>query len=109
MSKEIPLKLIVETVSNEKGVSEEVIFEAIEAALVSATKKKHGADINVRVDIDRKSGTYETYRRWIVVADPDVNVPLENPYSEITISAAQLDDPDIELGEFIEEPMESVV
>ena len=50
MSKEIPLKLIVGTVSNEKGVSEEVIFEALEAALVSATKKKYGMHIEARVD-----------------------------------------------------------
>ena len=108
MSKEIPLKMIIGTVSNEKGVSEEVIFETIEAALVSATKKKHGVDIDVRVDLDRKTGKYDTYRVWTVVADPEINQPLEHPFAEITFSAAQLEDPDIKVGDKIEEPMESV-
>lgn len=108
MSKEIPLKLIVGTVSNEKGVSEEVIFEALEAALVSATKKKYGANIEARVAIDRKSGTYETFRIWNVVADPQQNQPLEFPFSQITISAAQIDEPNIQIGDTIEEQLESV-
>ena len=75
MSKEIPLKLIVDAVSNEKGVSETVIYEALEAALVSATKKKYGAHIEARVVIDRKTGTYDTFRVWTVVADPEQNHP----------------------------------
>ena len=69
MSKEIPLKLVVETLSNEKGVSEEIIFQAIEAALVSATKKKEGVDSDVRVSINRKTGQYDTFRVWTVVDD----------------------------------------
>ncbi len=108
MSKEIPLKLIVGTVSNEKGVSEEVIFEALEAALVSATKKRYGAHIEVRVVINRKTGTYETFRIWHVVADPELNQPLELPFSQITLSAAQVDDPKIEIGDTVEEQLESV-
>jgi transcription termination/antitermination protein NusA len=108
MNKEIPLKLIVETVSNEKGVSEEVIFEALEAALASATKKENNMDIEVRVDIDRKTGLYNTFRIWSVVADPEPNHPLENPYSEITLSAAQIDNANIEIGDTIEEEIESV-
>jgi N utilization substance protein A len=108
MNKEIPLKLIVETVSNEKGVSEEVLFAALEAALVSATKKKDGMDIEVRVAIDRKTGLYETFRVWKVVADPEINHPLENPYSEITLSAAQIDNPDIKVGDTLEKIIESV-
>ena len=99
MSKEIPLKMIVGTVSNEKGVSEDVIFEALEAALVSATKKKYGAHIEARVVINRKTGTYDTFRFWTVVADPELNQPLEFPYSQITLSAAQLDDPEIQVGD----------
>ena len=83
MSKEIPLKLIVGTVSNEKGVSEEVIFQAIEAALVSATKKKYGADIEVRVAIDRKTGQYETYRLWTVVPDPVPDTLHSVPFGEL--------------------------
>ncbi len=108
MSKEIPLKLIVGTVSNEKGVSEEVIFEALEAALVSATKKKYGANIEARVAIDRKTGTYETFRVWQVVADPEQNQPLELPFSQITISAAQVDEPNIQIGDTVEDQLESV-
>lgn len=108
MSKEIPLNLIVDTVSNEKGVSQEVIFRALEAALVSATKKKHGADIAVRVDIDRKTGTYNTYRVWTVVEDPEPNVPLESPLTQITFSAAQYENPEIQLGDAVEEQIESV-
>lgn len=97
--------LVVDAVSNEKGVDEKIIFEALEAALASATRKKHGADIEVRVTIDRETGDYLTYRRWEVVADDEEQ---EFPLRQITISAAQLDDPDIQLGEFTEEEIESV-
>ena len=65
MNKEI--LLVVDAVSNEKGVDKEIIFEAIEAALASATRKKHGGDIEVRVQIDRETGDYETFRRWEVI------------------------------------------
>jgi N utilization substance protein A len=108
MSKEIPLKLIIGAMSNEKGVSESLIFEAVEAALVSATKKKHGIDIDVRVDIDRASGIYNTYRVWTVVVDPAPNEPLENPLTQITLSAAQYHDPSLDIGSTIEDEMESV-
>lgn len=108
MSKEIPLKLVVGTVSNEKGISEDVVFEAIEAAIVTATRKKHGADIDVRVAIDRKTGMYETFRVWTVIEDPEVNHPMESPLTQITLSAARLDDPDIQPGDTVEEPIESV-
>ncbi len=67
MNKEI--LMVVDAVSNEKGVEKEIIFEAIEAALASATRKRHGDDIDVRVAIDRETGEYETFRRWIVFAD----------------------------------------
>ena len=108
MSKEIPLKLVVGTVSNEKGISEDVVFEAIEAAIVSATRKKHGADIDVRVAIDRKTGIYETFRVWTVIEDPEINHPMESPLTQITLSAARLDEPDIQPGDTVEEPIESV-
>lgn len=108
MSKEIPLKLVVGTVSNEKGISEDVVFEAIEAAIVTATRKKYAADIDVRVAIDRKAGTYETFRVWTVIEDPEPNHPMESPLTQITLSAAQLDDPEIQPGDTVEEPIESV-
>ncbi|WPL11153.1 MULTISPECIES: transcription termination factor NusA [Thiorhodovibrio] len=106
MSKEI--LLVVEAVSNEKDVAKEIIFEAMEAALASATRKKHGGDIEARVSIDRQSGDYLTFRRWEVVPDPD-GEPLEAPERQITQSAAVELEPGIELGGFIEEEIESVL
>lgn len=105
MNKEI--LLVTEAVSNEKGVPREKIFEALEIALATATKKKYEGDIEVRVAIDRKTGGYETFRRWMVVEDK--GEPLENPFSEITLAAAQFEDPEIQLGEYIEDDIESVV
>lgn len=103
MSKEI--LLVVDAVSNEKGVEEEIIFEALEAALASATRKRSGMDIEVRVDIDRESGDYLTYRRWEVVPDEDEQ---EFPTRQITLSAAREEEPEIDLGGWIEDEIESV-
>ncbi len=103
MSKEI--LYVADAVSNEKGVDKEIIFEAIEAALATATRKKHGKDIEVRVDIDRETGDYDTYRRWLVI---DNDTPMENPLSETTLEAAQIENPDIQIGDYIEEPIDSV-
>ncbi|MEN9704391.1 MAG: transcription elongation factor NusA, partial [Pseudomonadota bacterium] len=64
MNKEI--LTVVDAVSNEKGVEKEIIFDALEAALAAATRKKHGEDWDVRVAINRKTGDYETFRRWKV-------------------------------------------
>jgi len=105
MNKEI--LLVVDAVSNEKGVDKEVIFEAIEAALASATRKKHGGDIEVRVQIDRETGDYETFRRWLVVDDAETQV-LENPKAEITLSAARESNPEIQPGDYVEEQIESI-
>lgn len=102
MNKEI--LLVVDAVSNEKGVDKEIIFDAIEAALATATKKRYTNDVDVRVYIDRESGDYETFRRWEVVADDAMDMPER----QTTISAAQLDDPDIELGAFTEDGIDSV-
>ena len=97
--------LVVEAVSNEKGVEPEIIFEAIEAALAMATKKRYGGDVDIRVAIDRESGDYATWRRWCVVEDDAV----EAPEREMTFSGAQAYiEGDIALGEFIEEEVESV-
>ena len=79
MSKEI--LLVADAVSNEKGVDTEVIFEAIEAALASATRKKHHEDIDVRVAIDRETGEYDTFRRWLVFEDESTE--LEFPDREL--------------------------
>lgn len=61
------IRLIVDAVSNEKDISKEIIFQALEAALETATKKKYGQDWEIRVAIDRKTGDYQTFRRWLVV------------------------------------------
>jgi len=103
MNKEI--LLVVDTVSNEKGVAKEIIFQAIEAALASVAKKKHSGDIDARVAIDRKTGDYETFRRWQVIADDD---EMEFPQRQMTLSAAQFDNADLQLEDFYEEEMESV-
>ncbi len=104
MSKEI--LLVVDAVSHEKGVEKDVIFEAIEAALATATRKKYGEDIDARVFIDRVSGDYETFRRWLVMADDDVN--FDHPSREMLFPQAKSINPEIELGQYIEEPIESV-
>jgi N utilization substance protein A len=97
---------VVEAVSNEKGVAREIIFEALEAALASATRRKHGDDIEVRVEIDRKTGEYKTFRRWKVFADDSTE--LEFPERELRLDDAKDVDPKAEIGGFVEVPMESV-
>lgn len=104
MNKEI--LMVVDAVSNEKGVEKTVIFEAIEAALASATRKRHGEDIDVRVTIDRTSGEYETFRRWAVFADDSTE--LEEPARELRLEDALDLDPNAEPGGYVEEPLESV-
>src|ERR1019366_9127232 len=84
MNKEI--LMVVDAVSNEKGVDKEIIFEALEAALASATRKKHGEQWDARVAINRKTGDYETFRRWKVFADDSTE--LENPDAELRLDDA---------------------
>jgi len=98
--------MVVDAVSNEKGVDKEVIFEALEAALASATRKKHGEEWDVRVAIDRKSGDYETFRRWKAFADDSTE--LEVPERELRLEDALEMDPKAEVGGFVEQPIESV-
>ena len=105
MNKEI--LLVVDAVSNEKGVEKEIIFEAIEAALASATRKKHGGEIEVRVAIDRETGDYDTFRRWLIVDDSETSV-LENPIAEITLSAAQAENADLQPDDYVEDQIESI-
>ena len=104
MNKEI--LMVVDAVSNEKGVEKDVIFEAIEAALASATRKRHGENIDVRVAIDRTSGEYETFRRWKVFAD-DSNL-LEEPERELRLEDALDMDPNATIDGYVERPMQSV-
>jgi N utilization substance protein A len=104
MSKEI--LMVVDAVSNEKGVEKDIIFEAIEAALASATRRKHGDDIDVRVEINRETGEYDTFRRWLVFADESTE--LETPDSELRMIDALDIDTSAEPGGYVEVPMESV-
>src|SRR5882757_892992 len=98
--------MVVDAVSNEKGVDKEVIFEALEAALASATRKKHGEEWDVRVSIDRKSGDYETFRRWKIFADDSKE--LEVPERELRLDDGRDIDSAVEIGGFVEQGMESV-
>ncbi len=103
MTKEI--LLVVEAVSNEKGIDKDSVFEAIEAALASATRKGSRGDIDARVAIDRANGSYDTFRRWAVIADEE---EMESADRQIHLSEARKLYPALEVGDFIEEPMESV-
>lgn len=100
MNKEI--LAVVEAVSNEKSLPREKIFEALETALATATKKKYEQEIEVRVCIDRKTGDFDTFRRWVAVDE------VTQPTREITLEAAEYDTPGILLGEYIEDQIESV-
>ena len=103
MSKE--LLLVVDAVANEKGVPKAVIFDAMEAALASAAKKRYlEEDVAVRVSIDRESGDYETFRRWEVVPD---DVVMESPDRQLRLMDAVDEKPEIEVGGYIEQPIEN--
>ncbi|GAB3506366.1 transcription termination factor NusA [Pseudoxanthomonas daejeonensis] len=95
----------MDAVANEKGVPRDVIFDALEAALASAAKKRYlDQDVVARVAIDRKDGSYETFRRWEVVAD---DVVMESPDRQIRLMDA-IDEADgVEVGDWIEEPIEN--
>ena len=97
--------LVVDAMSNEKGVSKEVIFQAIEAALAMATRKRYDMAIDANVKIDRVTGNYETFRQWLIVDDEE---ELESEETHITLADALKKDANAEIGGYIEEPMESV-
>jgi N utilization substance protein A len=102
MSKEI--LLVVDAVSNEKGVGKEVIFGALEAALASAARKLSDEERDVRVAIDRSTGDYSTFRRWQVIPDDE---EMEFPDAQLPLEDARKIDPAVEIGGYIEEPMEN--
>jgi len=102
MSREI--LLLVDALSREKSVDKEVVFESLESALASATKKRFADEADVRVSIDRNTGEYESFRRWEVMDDET----FETPDMHIKLEEAQKRNAGIQLGEFIEEPLESI-
>jgi transcription termination/antitermination protein NusA len=97
--------MLVDAISREKSVEREVVFGAVEAALAQATKKLHGGEVDIRVAVDRETGEYETFRRWLVVPDA---AGLQNPDGEEMLSDALDRIADIEEGDFIEEPTDSL-
>ncbi|MCF6226232.1 MAG: transcription termination factor NusA [Xanthomonadales bacterium] len=103
MSKEI--LLVADAAANEKGLSKEIIFDAVEMALAAATQKRHKEDIEARVAIDRTTGDYETFRRWEVMEDDD---ELEFPERQIRLTEAHEYDPEMEVGGHLEEAIDSV-
>ena len=103
MSKEI--LNVVEVVSAEKGVAKDIIFEAIEAALASATRKRHPEDLEVRVSIDRETGDYETFRRWEVVDDAAVVFTQEEADAALEKLLAEAPPPEEDDGDAGDEPV----
>lgn len=102
MSKE--LLLVAEALSNERGVSKDVILLAIQAALESATRKMFNLDVGIRIKMDPRTGEYETFRYWDVVEEDD----LEFPDRQFTLEQAQERNPKIGLNERIEESIPSI-
>ncbi|EXI67362.1 MAG: hypothetical protein AW08_02197 [Candidatus Accumulibacter adjunctus] len=102
MSREI--LLLVDVLAREKNVTREIVFGALELALASATKKRIHDDANVRVAVDRETGDFETFRRWEVVADAD----FLDEEQQVPLSEAQTQDPDVEVGDYLEEALEPI-
>jgi len=102
MSREI--LLLVDALAREKAVEKEIVFTALELALASATKKRFQEDIETRVSIDRATGDHQSFRRWLVVEDGAV----EDPARQIALSDAAETDADIQIGNFLEKPLEPI-
>ncbi len=101
--------LVAEVFSNEKEIDKEIVFEAIESALEAATIKRHTNQIKVRVNIDRKTGDYVTYRQWDVVdANPEIDGDVEFPATQILLEVARFDNKDAQVGDVVEEEIDSV-
>jgi N utilization substance protein A len=103
MSKEI--LLVVESVSNEKGVSEDIIFDALEVALATATQKRYSDEADIRVVIDRETGMYDSFRRWTVI-DDDTEVESED--AELTLTQVREMQLNLVAGDVHEIPIDSV-
>ncbi len=94
--------LLVTSISNERGVPEEDIFQAMEAALATVAANRLSETASMRVAIDRKTGDYETFRCWHVLAETDEEF---DPERNITLVKAHEIDPELEIGDVIEEPL----
>ena len=101
--------LVADVFANEKEIDKEIVFGALESALAAAAIKRHENQINARVEIDRETGEYTTFRLWEVVAENnEIDGDLEFPESQSLLEVAQMDDAEIEVGDFVEEEIESV-
>ena len=103
MNKEI--LLVVDSVSNEKDMEKEIIFSAIEHALETVTAKRYPEEVDIRVAIDRNTGNYDTFRRWTAIGEDE---ELEFPGKQMTLEQAKAVDSELEVGDVIEESIESV-
>jgi N utilization substance protein A len=97
--------MLVEAISREKNVERDIVFGAVESALAQATKKLYEGDVDIRVAMNRDTGDYETFRRWLVVPD---SAGLQNPDAEELLMDARERVADVEEGEYIEEGVESL-
>jgi len=102
MSRE--LLMLVDALAREKNVEKDIVFGALELALASATKKRFKDDVDVRVEIDRETGEYKSFRRWQIVADNDHEIPAQ----QIALTDAHERDPNLQINDFVEEPLEPV-
>ena len=101
--------LVVEVFSNEREIEKEIVFQAIESALEAATVKRHANPIKARVAIDRKTGDYVTFRQWeVVAANALCDGDVEFPTTQVLLEGAQIDDPEIQIGDVVEDEIESV-
>src|ERR1700690_246219 len=102
MSRE--LLMLVDALAREKNVEQDVVFGALEMALASATKKRFKGDADVRVSIDQQTGDYESFRRWQVITEQE----LESEDRQILLVDAQYDHADIQVGDYIEEKLDNI-
>jgi len=101
--------LVADVFANEKDIEKDIVFEALESALAAAAVKRHENQILARVQIDRETGVYTTFRRWEVVTEnAEIDGDLEFPDSQALLEVEQMDDPDVEVGDFVEQEIESV-
>lgn len=97
--------MLIDAISREKNVERDVVLSAVEQALASATKKLYKGEVDIRVAMNPDNGSYETFRRWLVVPD---EAGLQNPDAEELLTDARDEIADIEEGDYIEKPVESV-
>ena len=98
------LLMLVDALAREKNVAKDIVFGSLELALASATKKRFKEDVDARVSIDRETGDYDSFRRWQVLPEEEI----EEPAKQLTLDEARQRDPNVELGEFVEEPLEPI-